>query len=404
MKKQSKEKSLFVWLANPKTYFVSCLVLLMQYVTQAQVLTSSARVSLITVSPGDELYSSYGHSAIRVLDAVQGIDKVYSWGVFDFTEPNFYTNFLRGKLRYLCAPDRIDYILYGASLEDRAVQESTLNLSQTQKQRLFEIVQANLLPENRHYQYDFFYDNCATRIRDVLQKTCGDSLRFVPTDANLTFRQQLQAAMPRKPWVSMGMNMVLGASTDVLVSDAQEMFLPNNLCDAFLNAKLIDRPLVEQTNDLRTETNPRPKSYDPSAALCLMALAVAVGVLTWWQVQNKVQNWWFDRLFFGLAGLAGSLILFLWLGTDHQTTRPNWNIAWLVPSHLVVVFWLKKTPPNWLKQYFKINFWLAAAAASVFAGVYFSQTTALQGVDLLFFPLLAVILTRSYFIFKPAHV
>ena len=398
MKKQSKAKSLFAWLAGPKSLTLCSLLLLSVCVSHAQILSNSARVSLITVSPGDELYSSYGHSAIRVLDATQGIDKVYSWGVFDFTEPNFYTNFLRGKLRYLCAPDRIDYMLYGASVEDRAVQESLLAISQNQKQRLFELVEKNLLPENRHYQYDFFYDNCATRIRDVLQKTCGDSLRFAPTDVNFTFRQQLQAAMPRKPWVSLGMNMVLGASTDVLVTDAQEMFLPNNLRDAFINAKLGEKSLVEQTTDLRVETDVRPKSYDLSAAICLVILAMMVGIFTWWQTKNKVQNWWFDRLFFGLAGLSGCLIAFLWFATNHQTTRPNWNIAWLVPSHLLVVFWLKKTPPNWLKQYFKINFWLAIAATILFVFVYFSQTIALQGVDVLFFPLLTIILIRSYFI------
>ena len=400
MKKQSRARSSSAWLANRNLLIVWCLTLGCACGLRAQTLTESARVSLITVSPGDELYSSYGHSAIRVLDPQLGIDKVYSWGVFDFTEPNFYANFLRGKMRYLCAPDRIDYMIYGATLEDRAVQESEFDLLQAQKQKLYELVEANLLPENRYYQYDFFYDNCATRIRDLLKQTCGANLRFKPTAANLTFRKQLQQAMPRKPWVSLGMNMVLGASTDVLVSDEQEMFLPNDLRDAFEAARINGKPLVLATQYLRVASIIRPANYDVSAAIILLGLVIAVVFFTRWQLQTNNQNWWFDRLFFGIAGLCGCLILFLWLGTDHQTTRPNWNVAWLIPTHLVAVFWLKNALPDWLKRYFKLTFIMAVGTTIVFLVVFTTQTSAFQGVDVLFFPLLAIISVRSYFIAK----
>ena len=157
-----------------------CLSFIIHHSSFSQALSPSAQASLMTFGPGEDLYSVFGHTGIRIKDLGLGFDRVYGYGQFDFRTDNFYVKFLRGTLPYQIGVNDMYSILYAYQAENRTIREQTLNLSPAQKQRLFQALETNLLPENREYQYKFYYDNCATRPRDMLVNACGDSLT-VPT-------------------------------------------------------------------------------------------------------------------------------------------------------------------------------------------------------------------------------
>ena len=136
----------------------------------ARDLSDSSRVTLLTVAPGDELYSAFGHTGIRVTDYKNNFDVVFNYGTFDFNQPGFYTNFIKGKMRYMISTDRFDNFMDAYIYEKRSVTEQELNLTTSDKQKIFAFLYNNALPENREYYYDFFWDNCATRPRDVFEK------------------------------------------------------------------------------------------------------------------------------------------------------------------------------------------------------------------------------------------
>ncbi|MEZ4903502.1 MAG: DUF4105 domain-containing protein [Spirosomataceae bacterium] len=193
----------------------SLIILFTLYTSFAQTLSREAKVSLITVSPGEELYSSFGHNALWISDPALGIDRVYNYGTFDFRTDNFYIKFLRGTLPYQLSVSPIYNTIYGAQYENRSVTEQVLNFSPAQKQRIFDFLENNYLPQNRQYAYKFFYDNCATRLRDAIQVAGGDSLLFdsqtVATDSiPKSYRQWMNKYLKGKPWSRYGMNLAIG--------------------------------------------------------------------------------------------------------------------------------------------------------------------------------------------------
>ncbi|MBL7807773.1 MAG: DUF4105 domain-containing protein, partial [Saprospiraceae bacterium] len=153
-------------------------LLLLPFAGIAQTLSDSAQISLMTVAPGEFVYSTFGHSAIRVKDPGTRFDRCYNYGTFDFEQPNFLLKFCQGKLLYNLDIESYRSFEYGNLQDRRTMQEQVLNINQEQKQRLFDLLQENYKEENRYYKYDFFYDNCATRIRDIVQETFFHQLQL----------------------------------------------------------------------------------------------------------------------------------------------------------------------------------------------------------------------------------
>ncbi|MBC8110331.1 MAG: DUF4105 domain-containing protein, partial [Verrucomicrobia bacterium] len=196
----------------------------------AQNLSENAQISLITIAPGDELYSGFGHSALHVYDPNTGMDKSYNYGTFDFRAKGFYVKFVRGQLDYMLSVGELGReLIYWGEAENRQVTQQILNLSAEQKNRLYQFLEKNALPENKFYRYDFFYDNCSTRIRDALQKTIGESLKFNPTtDKEKSFRDLTdEYLLPTKKWEDLGIDVALGLRTDKIATPYEYMFLPD---------------------------------------------------------------------------------------------------------------------------------------------------------------------------------
>lgn len=325
-------------------------------------LSPEAKISLLTCSPGDELYSIFGHSAIRVSDSLQNFDTVFNYGTFDFDDPNFYTNFVRGKLNYKLSATSYRNFEYNYVYEGRWIWEQELNLTQYEKQYLFDSLVINYHPENQYYLYDFFFDNCATRIRDIFTEAIEREIKFNYDvfESEESFRELLMPYLSEKPWARLGINLALGLPADKIAAPWEYMFLPDHMMTAFEHAGFIQGDNSgEFTPGSRTllEGTPLPDAAFRNAPLWVFLIILLVSIiLSHFNLQSKQFTWWYDRVLFGLAGLLGVLITFLWFGTDHQVTVWNLNILWAHPFHLLIIFFLSaRKYPKLLRYYFMIN-------------------------------------------------
>ena len=345
-----------------RRYALALIFALLTIVSNAQTLSPYASVSLLTISPGDALYSTFGHSAIRVKDPMQGLDVVYNYGAFQFSTEGFYIKFLRGTLPYKISVDYFDNEIYGWSYERRLVTEQVLNLSREQKQATYDFLLKNYRPENREYAYKFFYDNCSSRLRDVLKTVCGDSLKYSATLHNdSTYRQWIDkyARKNEKLWADFGMDLAIGQPSDRNTGASGAMFLPDNLMDAFDNAKVNRnrnwQPLVIRKYDLNPEVvyGKAIEKEKITPNMVFWSLFVLVGLGTFFQLKNGNSNFLFDKVFFTIAGITGWLIVFLWFFTNHGVTEYNLNILWAYPLLFPIALFLKKdSSRQWLSKHF----------------------------------------------------
>ncbi|MFD2727430.1 lipoprotein N-acyltransferase Lnb domain-containing protein [Hyunsoonleella rubra] len=328
--------------------------------THAQQLSETAEVSVLTIGPGTSLNDAFGHSGIRIKDKTKGLDLVFNYGVYDFDAPNFYLKFAQGKLNYLIGVDRFDNFFYAYAQQNRSVKEQILNISASEKQKLYEFLIENYKPENRRYLYEFFFDNCATRIKDVTNMATDSSIKFnIPEDyEDATFRELIHENVNRNSWGSFGIDLALGAVIDRKATPEQQMFLPENIYLFFEKATFgsTDVPLVKES---RVLFDPEPISDDSnflfSPLFVLGILSLTILFITHKDFKNKRQTKVLDIVLFVLTGLAGVIILLLWFATDHKGTHQNYNLLWANALNLIAVFQLFKSKPSaWFVKYLKL--------------------------------------------------
>lgn len=305
-------------------------------------LSQQARVSLITCGPWQgELYSAFGHSAIRVYDPQLQIDVAFNYGTFDFNQPNFYLNFARGRNLYMLSVQ--DYQLfrnYYVSY-NRYIHEQVLNLDAARKDRLFDFLRNNALPENKGYYYDYFYDNCSTRPRDVMKQVFGDSVLFNPDPPylqGLTIRDLTDLYLNQQPWGDLGIDICLGLPMDKVATAADYMFLPDYLETGFDLARIQTaeglQPLVHEKTVVY-EAQPEEYSFPVTHPWVVFGLLLMV---TFWVTLRKIVNAekWLDRILFNITGILGLLLVLLWFVTDHKAAAWNFNLLWAMPLNLAI--------------------------------------------------------------------
>ncbi|WP_421919939.1 DUF4105 domain-containing protein [Marinifilum sp.] len=305
--------------------------------TQAKQLSEQSAVSLLTCSPGEELYSHFGHSALRFHDPLNKIDLVFNYGTFNFNTPNFYMKFARGKLKYRLAFSSYQQFLPEYIVSGQGVTEQILNLDLDSRRKLFQAVIENYKPENRYYHYDFLFDNCSTRIRDIIEANINGKIIYKEnTDKPKNFWNLLDHFMEQSRWIYLGIHLILGSPCDIDASPYQYMFLPDNMMYAFADATVLNMdervPLVSHTKEVlkptldykMTEWYKRPGFI--FGLFSLIILLISIRTLT-----SKRNYFIIDHVFFGATGIVGWVIVFLWFFTDHQATGPNWNILWALP-------------------------------------------------------------------------
>jgi hypothetical protein len=324
-------------------------------IAQFGTLSPEAKVSLITVGPGAELYSGFGHSVLWVSDPAQGLDRAYNYGTFSFETGNFYVKFLRGTLPYSLSVGPLYYQATHWEAENRSIKEEVLNLSTAQKQKLYDFLENNYLPENRQYQYKFFFDNCSTRMADALKAACGDSLEFPGyTHEKRSFRQWIDKyAYKQNPWADFGMDLAIGAPSDDIATPEQATFLPDNLSTAFRDSKINvggkKLPLIASTRDIFV-AQPEDNAELITPMILFWGLAALVLLFTYWQIKTDRINFTLDKFLFGFAGVIGWFILLLWFGTNHGVTTFNYDILWAFPFWMPLIFFISPVKkPSWFQ-------------------------------------------------------
>jgi hypothetical protein len=323
--------------------------------TQAQLLSNDAKVSLLTADPGKDVYSTFGHSAIRIYDPASRVNAVFNYGVFDFDTPNFYTKFIRGKLLYKLGLQSYTNYLNDYKRGNRKVIEQPLNLDSAQVQELYALLKKNYQPENRYYLYDFFFDNCATRIRDIMETTLPDQIQYPEPEEEVRFRQLLDEYLHPLPWTDFGVDLILGLPADQIAGLREQMFLPDYLSENLGKAQLASNnetiPLMQSGTILFDPPNPaRPNAGPITPSVLFWVFALVIALLTWRMGGPKMR--WFDGIWFTLLGFAGCFFLFMWLGTDHLATKNNLNVLWAFPLWLLFgPLLFRRSPKTWVLKF-----------------------------------------------------
>jgi len=368
-------------------------------VNAQNILTNNTQVSLITLSPGEEIYSSFGHSAIWIYDPQLRIDRVYNYGTFDFNDPNFLPKFVRGKLDYFLSVYDSPSLFYEAQIENRSLIQQTLNLSIAQKNKIFYFLEKNSLPENRFYKYEFFYDNCSTRIRDAFKNELGDSLILFPTtNRTKTFRNLIDEYLGNQKWGDFGIDLMLGTRTDMVAKPYQYMFLPDYLMWNIDKAKIIingkketlvaEKKVLFKALPVKTEI-----TFYKEPLFIFWSLFFIIASLTVYQVISKKYFLAIDISLFLITGLIGSLIIFAWFFTDHLATVNNFNLIWANPLNLIIAFaFISKQTIKKLNSYFLI-YTVSTSALLIFWVVLPQQ------LHISFIPIILTMALRSGYLF-----
>jgi len=339
-----------------KLSFLSFLLISILGFSQQRSLSETAEISVLTFGPGMSLNDAFGHNAFRIKD--KGFDLVYGYGEYDFDAPNFYLKFARGKLNYLISRHRFRDIFYYYSKNNRTIEEQVLNLTSHEKQRLFNFLENNYKPENRKYLYDFFYDNCATRIRDVSNTATTNNITFEsPADVEQkTFRQLIHEHLNANSWGSLGIDIALGSVIDKPATAKEYMFLPKYIYAFFDVAKINNTTNLVKSSTTLFEKKPNKTSTPIFFSPFIIMTLIAIGIIyiTYKNYTSKTRSKWLDMLLFGITGLIGVLLLLLWFGTDHTATANNYNLLWAFPLNLIILYQLSKDKVKiWVKSFLK---------------------------------------------------
>ncbi len=321
-------------------------------------LSDSAQISVITCGPYQgEVYSAFGHSAIRLYDPVSGRDLAFNYGVFDFDQPNFYLNFTRGHLLYKLGVYPYDLFRDYYISHNRFVHEQVLDLTQGQKQKVFDYLFWNAQPENVDYLYDYFYNNCSTKVRDVFVEVFGDSITFDGSHitTNYTIRDLTEIYLQQQPWGDLGIDVCLGLPMDKKISAYEYMFLPDYLEIGFNHVTLNGKPIVKNTVSVY-EAKPQKESFSLFHPWIVFGLFLVITlVITFLDWRRKQLTKWFDVFVFSIVGWLGLLLFILWVATDHRAAANNFNLLWAFPLNAVVAPMLFKAKySGFVKKYFTV--------------------------------------------------
>jgi hypothetical protein len=324
----------------------------------------SAEVYLITCGPGTETYSIYGHSAIRIVIPANNTDLVYNWGVFDFNAPHFVWKFAQGRLDYMLGVYSYDNFLRDYRAEKRWVVSQKVNMTDDEKTELFELIAENLKPENIKYRYDFLYDNCSTRIRDLFEKVLGNLLLYPPPEPRvklLSFRELLGEYQRGYPWLDFGIDLVLGSPVDKKATFRDRMFLPLDLMSGLSESKALKEgkqgPLLTNPVTILDFKSPELKQNLLETPIFIFSVILILMVIFTAMVHNPKPNNILDIVLFSLFSILAILMIFFNFFTDHLETKRNFNIIWLNPFIFMCLASVIANR-NW-KIWFRLTFFLA---------------------------------------------
>ncbi len=367
------------------------------------------RVSLLTVSPGKEIYELDGHTAMRFVSPGR-YDYVVNWGVFDFNAPNFLYRFVKGETDYMALPFPFEAFLEEYRRQGREVTEQVFDLSPEQARRLEALIADNLRPENRTYRYNYIYDNCATRPLSLVETAIGSPLDindfsgFIYGETGIadgsgkhTLRREMTRSHADYPWYQFGIDLALGNGLDKEISPRQRTYAPLYLKAALDHTTYTDdmgekRQLVSSTSVIlpasgRVTDRPTPFLLSPFF-ISILFLAVTL-VITWRDIRRGKITRWYDSVVYGCLFTVSLLLTFLIFVSVHEATSPNWLYLWINPLTVIPagLIWLKSCK-RVVYCYQICNF--VALFLLVLTGIF-----GIQGLNSAFYPLIAADMALS---------
>lgn len=371
-------------------------------IARAELVDSAVTVSLVTCSPGQEAYSLYGHTALRVRGSKPlPYDVVFNYGVFDFNAPNFVGRFVLGKTDYMVVPCDFYVFLSEYAARGSYVVEQVLNLRPYEADTLARALWTNCQTENATYRYNFFINNCTTKARDMVEAHIDGSVVYPVHRPRYTYRQLVHNYTKDYPWSEVGNDLLLGADADTLLSVRAEMFLPINMMH-YADSAMIRasrggyRPLVKETCELVSvdpEAQRREREAQPSFPLTphklgwlLFALSLVVAL---WELYRRKLLWVADAVTLSVQGLMGIIVAIMVMFSTHPTVGSNWQVWVLNPLPLVFLWWVIKADRNMARHPYHV------VAMSVLLVALCLPSLVPQTFSALYMPLTLVFLTRS---------
>ncbi len=306
----------------------------------------SIRFSLLTCSPGPEVYALFGHSAIRYHNISRGIDCAFNYGMFSFSEPNFVMRFIKGETDYQLGITSFEHFKESYAARGSYVVEQELNLTSAEKLHLLALLEENFRPENRVYRYNYFYDNCTTRARDKIEESIEGTVIYPEKHQNTSYRKIIHHYTQGHEWAELGIDFCLGKTADDSISYRAQMFAPFVLVEAMDNAQIVNadgskRPLVKSrqlvVNPIKAET---ASDLLPTPMTLAVILLIAVTLCCAWELKRKRYLWGVSALLFGGQGIAGCIVAFLFFFSIHPTVDSNYLVIIFNPIPLLYLPWM----------------------------------------------------------------
>ena len=318
----------------------------------AQSMTNPDRIqiSLLTCSPGKEVWAQYGHTAIRYYDKESGEDLAINYGIFSLDQTYFIPRFVLGMTDYRMGVQPMDMFLAQYSYEGREVVEQVLNLSAEDKEVIYEALQENMKPENVVYRYNYFFDNCTTRARDMLVNHLHGKVVYPPAEEDATFRSMIHKWNSKYEWSQFGEDLLLGVNADRKTTKSEQQFLPENLRSDFDKATYKGKPLVKETNVLLdAETEVAEPAFPLSPLSIALIFAVISLVMMLFSYRRQQVYWAWDLALMFTSGLMG-IIFFVMIFSQHPCVSLNFILLFFNPLPLFFLYsTIKKKKVIWWK-------------------------------------------------------
>ena len=290
-------------------------------------LSNKANISLLTCGPGKELYSVFGHTAIRVYDPATRFDVVYNFGTFDFDTPNFYAKFVKGDLEYFVSASSYNDFVYTYQYYNRDVFEQVLNLTPQQKQGIANELATILISDKRFYTYKFIHRNCTTMVADILNEHIPGKISLKNEDSGMTYREIIHSKLNGLFFEDLGINLTFGIPTD---DTSEKLFLPKELMEGVTNTTTTTGVLTNSTIEVYKAT-PEKAGFSFNNFYIFALFIVLLIALT----GKKLMR----RSFLAIAGLLGLFFCFVGLYSSHTELIWNYNILMLNPIYLILLYY-----------------------------------------------------------------
>ena len=354
--------------------------------------SSRIRISLLTCTPGDELYSIFGHSAIRIIDSNSVTDYVFNYGTFNFEDEGFYLKFIRGKLLYFLSVEKSQDFMYDYSSMRRGITEQVLNFSAEEKKEIEYALIENLKEENKYYKYDFFLDNCTSRLRDIILKYKSPKTAISAVmPINTTFREAIHVYLDKgkQYWSKLGIDILLGMPTEKIMTPLEQTFLPDNLMNCLDHSN--NSTIVASKEIIIPNQQPAIEStvFTPTNFFIALLLIFIFINLIQSPIAKKCVIVLDGALFFS-TGALGILLILMWTSTDHSMTKNNYNLLWALPTNIMASFFVS-SKNAFSKKYFSIQ---AILYLSLLIVWFFLP----QKLNISLIPFVILLLYRSYII------